>query len=215
MKKIIFATLIALIVIVSAPTATAADASWTLRLNGGGLTSSGGTRGDAGPATFTATVGDSAVFSIGLEYRIAERFGIELSALHSNVEVGLETRLEDWSARDSVSLAVTPITLAFNIHLTPRANVDFYVAPSLSHVRYGDFVYAVDDLGIEERVDVDDDSLAFGLTLGVDVPFGSSGWSFGAQVGTIWTDADGDDWSEMNVVSIDPLLIQVGVGRRF
>ncbi|MCP4898117.1 MAG: porin family protein [bacterium] len=215
MKQLCISSILVLTMIVVCPMSSAAEGNWVLRLNGGWLESSAQATGDAGPATFTTNIEGSAAFSIGIEYLIAERFGIELSILHSKVDLVTETRLGEWSAKDSSSLDVTPLTLAFNLHLTPRSKVDLYLSPSISHVRYGDFRYTLEEEGIDEVVDVDNDSAAFGLAVGIDVPLGSSGWNFNAEVGTIWTDADGKDWDGMEGVSVDPTLVLVGFARRF
>ena len=207
MKQMIIGIVLTLFTFINCSTTEAAGNGWTVKLYGGLLDSSAMMEGDGDAAFLRAEAKGSAAFSIGLEYRLAERFGIELSTLFSNIDIDFSAQLGNWTTAKSIQLEMMPLTLGFNLHLTPGSRFDFYVASSISYVRYGDIEYNIEELEIDERITIGSDSPAFGLALGIDMPFGSSGWSFAAQAQKMWTDAED--------IAIDPVMILVGFGYHF
>lgn len=207
MKSIVVATVASVLALVVAAPSEAAESGWTLRIQGGLLTSSADLVEEEAGATLRAQAETSPAFSVGLEYRLADRIGIEVSALYSDIDIDFSAELGSVRAEQTVKLEMTPLTLGFNIHLTPSSRFDFYVTPSVSYVRYGDVAFRVDEIGLDDRNEVDSDSTAFGLSLGVDIPLGSSAWSVSAHARKIWTNVED--------VELDPTLVMVGFARRF
>jgi len=142
--------LITLLALCSPSTQAADPGPWTLRLTGSWVDPSASYAVQDPLGVFSAEGGGAAGVGVGVEYRLARRLGIELSAVHADLQV--KTTINTATARitESPDLRFEPITLAFNLHLTPDAPLDLWVAPSLSYVRYGDFhVDAIDDLGLD------------------------------------------------------------------
>ncbi len=226
----VFRTLLMSVVgLVAANTTHAAET--TLRFQGQLVNSS------ANAIALSGEFGSGPGAYLGVEFHLNERFGIEVGASWFELDesetldgIFLSTDLE-------ASLAVTPITVALNVHLTPQKRYDVYLAPKIGWAFF-------DDLELTTRIDfggisfpgfpglpdisfpgfdnsiatdfTTDDQFVFGLRLGFDVPFGDSSWSFSSSI----------DYTDMDIeaevlgipvpgVGLDPLAIGAGVAYSF
>ena len=217
------AGLAAVVVVGGASTpAAAADSGWKLRASGLWVEPDFSWEevseyGERQSATASGELG----FGLGLEYRVSGRLGIEASVawVAPEIVVSLEQPpIIDVSSGDG--LESTTIGLALNIHLTPNAVFDLYLAPTISYVFYGDLTF---DLGMFCDPDMlclfpfeVGDEVGWGGALGVDVPLGQGGWLLNGSVAyqssdIEVTDPDGDSES----FGFDPITIALGVAYRF
>jgi outer membrane protein W len=181
----------------------------------------------AAESTADSQIDASYGFGLGLEYRLSPRLGLELGTLTTEPKSKEEFQFEDETVRLEARFRMTPVMAKLDLHLTPDSRVDLYVAPTAAYVRMSDLTVRVsaEDEGqvfsVEQQIDTDD-KLAWGLSLGLDVPLGSGG-SFLSLAATYLRlplsvrDDEGfssdDGFSTDN--DIDPLFVQIGYGLRF
>lgn len=205
----------------------------TLRLQGQWVNSNGNAfvlSGDfgSGPGAY-----------LGVEFPLNDRFGIEAGVGWIDFDESEDVDSFILTSSVSAALTVIPVTVAFNVHLTPQKRYDFYLAPKIGWAFF-------DDLEVVTRFDFDfdtfpfpdfdflsivpdfsdqittnfttEDQFIFGLRLGFDVPFGDSSWSFSSSI----------DYTDMELeieiptfggpvpgVDLEPLSIGVGVAYSF
>jgi len=151
------------------------------------------------------------------EYRFTRRLGLDLGMIvGGGVDIqqslvyfpGGYTWVHD-------TLTFTALTAGMDIHLTPARRADLYVAPLVALVQYGGLeMYAA--LGhVVTRLDVDDD-WAWGVTIGLGVPFGTERrWSFQAGFTYFDTAIEGSNQVGRIESGYDVTIYAVGFGYRF
>lgn len=156
-------------------------------------------------------LGDGDGFGLGLEYRVSDLLGVELSTFFGSADSNFKLDLgEEWEM-DRESVSVRPMTLGLNFHLLrPDAPVDFYLGPTIGYVEYGSATF--NTLG-ETHVREFEGSFGWGVNLGLDVPLGASRWVFNANARYLDNDAEIDD-TDLEL-TVDPLIFAVGFGVRF
>jgi len=158
----------------------------------------------------------------GLEYRISPRVGFEIAAItaEDEDEIGFSF-FDELSLRIESRVRMTPVMAKLDLHLTPDSRVDFHLAPVAAYVKMSDLRLTFrasagdDDVTEVEHIDVED-KLAWGASIGMDVPIGSgrSFFNLGATYLRLPLSVrDGDDFSTAG--DIDPIFVQVGYGLRF
>ncbi len=175
-----------------------------------------GADGDAGQITedgeertdLRVSGGSGAGFNV--EYRANDRIGIEGGLLYWDLDSMLNFDSATEWLMDSDSSDVLTLTVGLNFHLTPGQKVDFYVGPYIGLAQIDDPSF---DLGgsvgtVSGNVD---DEFVWGGQLGLDVPFGGSGWAFhaGALYMALGVGDSGVD------LDIDPLIGTVGLAYNF
>jgi outer membrane protein W len=109
---------------------------------------------------------------------------------------------------------IMPLLLGANFHVLRKEKVGIYLGAQIGYVAYGDL--AIKDKGPDESDISMKDGFAYGLLAGVDAPFGDSKWMFNGSVAWLSTDADFDEpGSPSDGIAIDPIVVRIGVGRRF
>ncbi len=106
-----------------------------------------------------------------------------------------------------------PPIVTLQYHFDPINGFKPYVGAGVQYIHYFDGGHA-DDLG-GAKIKVDD-SWGFALQGGVDVEIGR-GWYLNADIKKVWEDTDAS-WKGTPVkanVTVDPLIVSVGVGYRF
>ena len=140
-------------------------------------------------------------FGASAEYQFSDRLGVDLGLFRAAPDINLSNYIREFdiTARATDGLAMTPLSLGLDIHLLPRDRVDLYLAPFVSWVYYGDLEFFVDEsididgqiIRIRDSVRVEaEDDLAYGATLGIDVPFSSRPWAVSAGLRYMWTELD-------------------------
>lgn len=201
-----------------------------LRLQGQAVTSS------ADPLGLGDDLDTGVGVYLGAEFRLGERYGVEVGVSRTELEQSATLDLFLFSVDTTAELTVTPLTVAFNIHLTPGSRYDFYLAPKIGWAFFDDLeirtdadfsglgfpgfpifggltVIPTEPVRTSSQLGVEDQFL-FGLRLGFDVPFGEGGWRFTSAID--YTDLELElDLVEGASVGLDPLQIGVGVGWAF
>ena len=105
-----------------------------------------------------------------------------------------------------------PPIVTLQYHFDPVGGFKPYVGAGVQYIHY--FDGGKSDLG-GAKIKLDD-SWGFALQAGVDVELGQ-GWYLNADIKKVWLDTDAS-WSGTAVkadVTVDPLIVSVGLGYRF
>ena len=161
------------------------------------------------------------------EYQFSERLGLELGVFRASPDINLVNYLRelDLTARTSDGQAMTPVSLGLNIHLLPEDRLDLYLAPFVAYVYYGDLEFHIDEtfeidgqtvtLQDSIRVDVDND-LAYGATLGLDIPFSSQPWAIATSLRYLATSLDiTDPDGDRETLGFDSWIVSLGLSYSF
>ncbi len=140
---------------------------------------------------------------LGASYEIrgGKHLGLEFGMLIADVD--FELSVPSGSA-DFGSAVMIPLTLGMNYHLRREGRLDFYFGPMLSYTLWGNLSNEVGSSKL-------DSDFGIGAVLGVDVPLGSSGWTFTVSARYLRT-AAGDASVEIDV---DPIFFSLGLGYDF
>ena len=175
--------------------------------------------------TMTIEPQDAAALTIGYEYRFRDRLGIDVTLLRTTPDVDGRLRGTYW-INDSTSgelletgpldategvgdLTVTPVMLGLNVHLTPKSRLDFYLAPVVGYVFYGDLDLSGEKIALKP-------DFAWGATAGLDVPIGKGRWSFSGALRYLSSKAEVDEpGAAGDALDVRLFAIQVAAGYRF
>ena len=146
----------------------------------------------------------------GLEYHFNDRVGLEGTVLY--VPFGSKLFFDlgiDW-AEDEDDVEMLAFLIGPNFHLTPNKNVDFYIGPFVGIADLGSTSYRV--LGELQRRSLDADTV-FGVQLGLDIPFGESGWA--VHLGARYIDMSIEVEEDGPEIAADPLGFEAGFAYSF
>ena len=158
-----------------------------------------------------ADVGSSVVPELDISYFFTENIAAELILATTNHDVeALGTALGDVDLGD---VWLLPPTVTLQYHFSPRGSVRPYVGAGVNYT----FFYEQDP-GVAVSVNYDN-GFGFALQAGVDVPINDDYFlNFDVKKIFLNTDVTIDAGAAGTVgadVDLDPLIIGVGVGRRF
>lgn len=125
------------------------------------------------------------------EWRWGQRLGFDLGIAFSTHDL----------ERTGEEVDPTPIIGSVLFHVTPDADLNVYVGPSLAVVLYDDIA--------GHNVDTD---LAVGFKAGIDVPLRREGLALSFEVRYLRTSAD---VSGFGAIDVDPLSVGAGIAYRF
>ncbi len=214
--------------------APAGAADVTLRFQGQATSS------DADALGLGEDFGTSAGAYLGVEWRLNDRLGIEAGVGWTELEQSARLDAIIFSFDTSGSLTLMPVTVALDVHLTPKSRYDLYLAPRIGWAFF-------DDLEVRTEVDLSgfpgfpglpgvpvlpplppfpdipaqtidvavDGQFVYGLRLGFDAPFGSSSWSFSSSLDLLGVDLEPEGALGGVGVGLDPISIGLGLGYRF
>ena len=114
--------------------------------------------------------------------------------------------------KDLGSFWAFPPILTLQYHFDPISGFKPYVGAGVQYIHYFDGGHS--DLG-GAKISLDD-SWGFALQGGVDVEIGK-GWYLNADIKKVWLDTDAS-WQGTAAkadVTVDPLIVSVGIGYRF
>ena len=156
---------------------------------------------DIGAISDSVEASSEAGWMFGFEWRWGKLFGLEIDYINStqDIEFGGDTIAE---------VDFAPISASLNFHLIHGKYFDFYLAPTISYIYWGD----IEASGSTLSGDIDTDTeFAYGAQVGLDIGIGET---FLITGGIRWLSADlspedGDD------IGVDPLISRLGVGLRF
>jgi len=156
-------------------------------------------------------VGSSIVPELDISYFFTENIAAELILATTNHDVeAVDTALGDVDLGD---VWLLPPTVTLQYHFSPRGSVRPYVGAGVNYT----FFYEQDP-GAAVSVNYDN-GFGFALQAGVDVPINDDYFlNFDVKKIFLNTDAEIDAGAAGTVgadVDLDPLVIGVGIGRRF
>ncbi len=147
---------------------------------------------------------------LNVEYRANDRIGIEGGLLYWELDsmLSFDSATEWLMAGDSTN--VLTITAGLNFHLTPNQKVDFYIGPYIGMALIDNASFALGG-SVGTVSGNTDDEFVWGGQIGLDIPFGGSGWAFhlGARYMDLGVGGDGVD------LDIDPLMGTAGLAYSF
>jgi outer membrane protein W len=147
---------------------------------------------------------DSALgVGVGFEYTLTDRMGIEPGLSSTSYDLAVkETGFPD----ENGSTDLLAFTTNLNFHFDCKCGADFYVGPTVGYAFWGDI--KLDNFAMDTPTDND---FFFGANLGVDYPFGESGWgiSFGLSYYALDLPAPADD------IGVSPIQVRVGAAYSF
>jgi outer membrane protein W len=168
---------------------------------------------------------DSGAVTVGYEYRMNELLGFDFVLLNAKSDVDGRLRGTFWINDSNTGelidtgpldetegvgdVTFTPLTVGVNFHLTPRSKLDFFVAPVVGYVLYGDLDLSGEKIAME-------DDFAYGATVGFDIPLGGDHWVFNGALRYLSTETKPDEPGfEGESLDVSPVVLQVAVGYRF
>lgn len=175
----------------------------------------------------TADADGALGLGISGEYQFSDRLGLELGIFRASPDINLVNYLKelDLAAHTSDGQAMTPVSLGLNIHLLPEDRLDLYLAPFVAYVYYGDLEFHISEtveidgqtitLQDSIRVDVAND-LAYGATVGLDIPFSSKPWAIATSLRYLATSLDiTDPDGDRETLDFDSWIISLGLRYSF
>lgn len=139
----------------------------------------------------------SAGWEVGVEWRFNPRFGLEASLAQAELDV-------DFGGSRLGTVDFEPIYVAFNVHLHDGEAIDWWVAPTLMLLDWGEGDF---ERGVELGRTSDE---IFGATFGFDVRW-SDDWAFSAAVRYFDAQLRFGGGGE---AAVDPLILRAGVSWR-
>lgn len=168
---------------------------------------------------------DAPALVVEYEYRLSERIGMGAGLFRASP--GVDGRalgtywINDQTTGDLIEtgsldatekvgdLSILPLTFAANIHLSPKSKADFYLAPVVGYVSYGDFDLSGEKVAVKS-------AFAWGATAGVDLPLGKGRWLISGALRYLASEAEIDEpGAGGEAIDLTLLVVQVGAGYRF
>ncbi len=155
-------------------------------------------------------------FGLDIEYMFSSRIGILVSAIFTDMEgtfvYGIEPGEESERVKDNNTVDFYTINAGANYHFTPESAVDFYVGAFAGVFSYDSVKFVLPEL--EQEISINfDDQFSYGVTAGLDIPFGDSPWM--ATLGVRYLISDLKEDGGPREIAIDPLIGSIGIGFRF
>jgi outer membrane protein W len=203
--------------------AAAQDGTWTLRGGVAWVDPDVDYRVNSEGDRVRVSSDDDLGFGLAAEYQWSDRFGVELGFAWAEPDITLRLDSADLAGIDvraTDAVAFMPITAGFNVHLTPGSAADLYVGPLVAWVLYDDVTFRarvnLPTGPVSDTLELDsDDDVAFGAQIGLDVPFGASGWRVNAALSYLDTVIALEDAGDSTDVDYDPVMLRFGIGYRF
>ncbi len=220
-RPLLFTAGIVALTLLSTIPALGADKPFVIRATGQHLTTDldyKGTNDDGSPIEVRS--GADTGWGIGFEYLATRRLGIAFQYATADPKLTLELDASpDFPGLISrTSLGMTSYAASLNFHLTPDRVVDVYLSPVAAQLSFDDVTFAVEFEGQSDsaRFKVKDD-LTWGIGVGMDIPFGESGWLATASVNYLASRLEFVEAGEQgsDILDFDPLTISAGVGYKF
>jgi len=155
-------------------------------------------------------------FGLDIEYMFSSRIGILVSAIFTDMEgtfvYGIEPGEESERVKDNNTVDFYTINAGANYHFTPESTVDFYVGAFAGVFSYDSVKFVLPEF--EQEISINfDDQFSYGVTAGLDIPFGDSPWM--ATLGVRYLISDLKEDGGPREIAIDPIIGSIGIGLRF
>ena len=144
----------------------------------------------------TVEVQDEMGFGLGYEFRLNKLMGLDFDYMTATHDVEAD-------GQKCCEIDFNPLSASLNFHLINTKLIDFYVAPTLSYVMWGDLETDFGDADVDKE-------LTFGASVGIDV--GNEKFAFVGGLRYLMLDAT-DEYDEE--ISVDPLIFRAGFAFKF
>ncbi len=150
-------------------------------------------------------------FGINGEYLVMPALGIAFGLDWINYDSSLMVDLDDLWETDKEDIGMRLWNLGLNYHFTPDKRVDFFAGVFLGLAQFDSVTYNA--LGESWKLDFDDET-AFGINVGIDVPFKDGGpWVFTGALRYMWVDMSSS--GDVHQIDLNPFALSAGIGYRF
>lgn len=194
---------------------SAQESKWNLRFRGAVVSSDEAFSVDNSSDGSTIAGGNAAPgVGVAVERRFSDRYGLELATFYAKVPDTDVTNTSGQQTEVDEGPSFIPIAASLNIHLTPDRKVDFYVAPTLAFVSFGDFELEVDS---QTSAYETDSEFAWGASIGADIKLGDR-WSLNSAVSYFDVDMEVSEVGSPSapvVTQFDPFIVSVGATLKF
>ena len=223
MKRMIFSSVMVVLMLGTASMLAASDAKWIVRgqyAQTWPSTDSYQTQSviEDLPDIFTEfSVDKGQGFALDIEYMVKPKLGLVLSGIFTDLEgtfvYGIEPGENSDRVQDNNTVDFYTINFGANYHFTPDSRVDFYLGAFMGVFSYDSIKFDLPELEREISINFDD-QFSYGLNAGVDVPFKADGpFFFTAAVKYLISDLKEDGGPRE--IAIDPIIGSIGIGYRF
>lgn len=172
-----------------------------------------------GSPTANLTVDSNTIPELDISYYLTKNIALELIlALGSEHKVNIDQAGAVNQALGEID--ALPPTLTAQWHFMPDQTFDPYVGAGVSYVRMMNNSLTANAPGIGSfPIKVDRSNWGGALQAGLDVNL-SEDWLLNVDVKKIWVDTDvrlnlGDGYRKIDSLDIDPLVVSIGIGKRF
>lgn len=162
----------------------------------------------SGPARERFELKDGFGLGGSFERRFGPVIGLEAAAMFGRGTSKYELADATESGEDSHRANFYAFTLGPNFHLLGCDGVDLYVGPFIGYGGFADPNYWALDHHFAATFDGD---FIWGAQLGLDVPFGTGPWGFHSGLRYIELDQETD----AGTLTVDPLIVELGLAYRF
>lgn len=107
---------------------------------------------------------------------------------------------------------VIPVEVGVNFYVVENDRISLYVGPKIAYVIFGDAELNQTIFPGDPDVPIDEE-FGFGVNFGIDAPLGDGGWMFSGGLQYLKFAAQTEGSS--SEIDIDPIVLKVGLGRRF
>lgn len=166
-------------------------------------------------------VDSNTIPELDISYYITKNIAAELIlALGTRHDVSISQQGPALFSKNLGSVNLLPPTLTAQWHFMPDQMFDPYVGAGLTYVRAMDnSLKARTALG-NEPIRIDHNSWGPALQAGFDVNL-TDKWLINFDVKKVWFDTDvklnvnGGGWKKIDSLDIDPLVVSIGIGKKF
>lgn len=149
-------------------------------------------------------------FNGELEYLVRPNIGVWAGLTFDNMKTNLKLEQGDITAYANDRVDLRQINVGGNYHFMPSGRFDFYAGVLLSWVGYSSSTFNFSEVDYDYQVKYDDE-LSWGLSAGVDIPFGqNTSWFGSAQVRYMFLALEGDN--NIYSLTVDPVQGFFGIG---
>jgi len=149
-------------------------------------------------------VGSSNIPELDLTYMLTDHIGTELI-------LGVTRHRVTSGAGTLGKVSLLPPTLTLQYHFNPSGQFRPYVGAGVNYTRF----YNNDLSAGGQRVHIDRNSFGPALQLGMDIGLDEN-WFLNVDVKKLWIRTDASlAGASLGTLKINPLLVGVGIGRRF
>jgi outer membrane protein W len=149
---------------------------------------------------------DALGFQAGFEYLLTDWIGVEPTMTYSKSDVNVtEDGVPDLELGE---IGLLTLAANLNFHILRETRLDLYLGPTIGYGIWGDL-----ETDLFPQDFKADDKFVYGINVGLDVPFGESGWGFAGALNYLAADLTLEGSSDD--IGFDPVQLKVGVVYKF